>query len=120
MAARYEIKPAKGGQFMFNLIAVNSQVILTSETYEAKKSAQNGIKSVAKNAGNEKRFEILKAKDGRGYFVLKASNGEVIGKSQMYKTTKGLKNGIASVQKNAGAKVEDLTVQTAKAAKAKQ
>lgn len=44
------------------------------------------------------------------YFVLKASNGEVIGKSEMYKRKSGQDKGIASVQKNAPeAKVVDLT-----------
>ena len=39
----YELKTAKDGQFMFNLIATNGQVILTSELYKTKASAQNGI-----------------------------------------------------------------------------
>ena len=81
MAARYELKAGKSGKVMFNLLSANSQVVLTSETYETKKAAQNGIKSVAKNAANEKRFEVKTAKDGQFYFVLKATNGEVIGKS---------------------------------------
>jgi len=33
--------------------------------------------------------------------VLNASNGQVIGKSQMYKTESGCANGITSVGKNA-------------------
>ncbi|MGD8697056.1 MAG: YegP family protein, partial [Gammaproteobacteria bacterium] len=39
--------------------------------------------------------------DGRHYFVLKATNGQVVGQSQMYKTESGCANGIASVTKNA-------------------
>lgn len=38
----------------------------------------------------------------------KAANGQVIGQSQQYKSESGLKNGIASVAKNAGGKVKDL------------
>ena len=41
------------------------------------------------------------AKDGSPYFVLKAANGEPIGKSEMYKTTSSMENGIASVARNA-------------------
>jgi uncharacterized protein YegP (UPF0339 family) len=47
---------------------------------------------------------------GTVYFVLTATNGEVIGKSQMYSSAATLENGIASVKKNAAdAKVIDRT-----------
>lgn len=44
----YELKLAKDGQFMFNLKAANSQVILTSELYRSRSAAENGIASVQK------------------------------------------------------------------------
>ena len=40
---------AKNGESTFNLKAGNSQTILTSETYKAKKSALAGVESVRKN-----------------------------------------------------------------------
>ena len=57
--------------------------------------------SAALRAANEARFEIKTAKDGEFYFVLKASNMQVIGNSETYPTEAALKKGIASVQKNA-------------------
>lgn len=48
------------------------------------------------------KFEIKKAKDGQFHFNLKAANGEIILSSEMYKAKSSAKNGIASVQKNAG------------------
>jgi len=101
MAGKFEIKTGKSGKVSFNLKASNGQVILSSESYDARKGAESGIASVKKNAGNSARFERKTAKDGSAYFVLKASNGEVIGKSEMYKSTKSMENGIASVGKNA-------------------
>ncbi len=50
MAAKFELKTAKSGQFHFNLKAGNGQVIATSEMYESKASALNGIESVRSNA----------------------------------------------------------------------
>lgn len=47
------------------------------------------------------RFERKTAKDGSPYFVLKAANGEIIGKSEMYSSVAAMENGIASVVKNA-------------------
>jgi uncharacterized protein YegP (UPF0339 family) len=40
------------GKFRFNLVATNGQVIATSEAYESKASAINGIESVKRNAPN--------------------------------------------------------------------
>ena len=50
MAAKFELKKAKSGQFHFNLKAGNGQIIATSEMYESKASALNGIESVRTNA----------------------------------------------------------------------
>jgi uncharacterized protein YegP (UPF0339 family) len=108
MAGSFVVAKGKSGKFRFNLRAGNSQVILTSETYETKASALKGIESVRKNSQTEKRYERKKAKDGSPYFVLTATNGETIGKSEMYKSTSSMENGIASVKKNApDAKVVD-------------
>lgn len=98
------------GKFHFRLKAKNGETILTSEAYSGKAGAENGIKSVMENAKNEGRFERRESKNGQGYFVLKASNGQVIGQSEMYKSDSGLKNGIKSVQTNAQeGTIKDLT-----------
>ncbi len=47
---RFELKEAKNGKPMFNLIATNGQVIGTSEQYESVVGRDNGIASVSKNA----------------------------------------------------------------------
>lgn len=100
MAGKFEIKTGKNGKVHFNLKASNGQIILTSESYSDRKAAEKGIASVRKNAVNDKRFERKTAKDGSPYFVLKASNGDPIGKSEMYKTVKSMESGIISVSKN--------------------
>lgn len=57
------------------------------------------------------KFTIKTTKTGFT-FHLKATNGEVICTSEVYKSTKSAKNGIASVQKNAPiANLEDQTVE---------
>ncbi len=50
MAAKFVVKKGSSGKFHFNLIATNGQVIATSEAYESKRAALNGIESVKKNA----------------------------------------------------------------------
>ena len=51
MAATFVLKAAKGGQFMFNLKAGNHEVILTSELYTRKQSAENGKRSSHRFSG---------------------------------------------------------------------
>ena len=45
-------------------------------------------------------FELSKSSDGQFRFVLKASNGEIILTSELYRTRAAAENGIASVQAN--------------------
>ncbi len=101
MAAKYELKKSPSGKFMFNLKAANGQIILTSELYNDKSGAKNGIKSVTKNGGNESNFVKKVAKNGQPYFVLAAQNKEIIGRSEMYNDASGMHKGIASVMRNA-------------------
>jgi len=107
---KFEITSRKNGEFQFNLKATNGQVILTSQGYKTKASCLNGVESVKKNSQETKRFETKVATNGKPYFNLMATNGQVIGSSQMYASETNMKNGIASVMKNAPeAEIVDLT-----------
>ena len=101
MSGKFDLKKTDSGKFMFNLLAGNNQVILTSELYDSKSAAENGIASVKKNAGDDSRFERKSSKNGDPYFVLMAGNGQQIGKSEMYSGAAAMENGIASVKANA-------------------
>nr|WP_294840522.1 YegP family protein [uncultured Methylotenera sp.] len=110
MAGKFELKTAKSGQFHFNLLAGNGQIILQSEMYETKASALNGIASIQKNAADDARYERLVSKTDKPYFVLKAGNHQVIGQSQLYESEASRDNGIESVKKNGPeATINDLT-----------
>ena len=110
MAGKFEISRATDGTFFFRLKAENGRTILASETYTAKRSAEQGIESVKVNSPMDEQYERSYSSTGQPYFVLKAANDQVIGTSQMYASTTDMEMGIQSVQKNApGAKVEDLT-----------
>lgn len=54
MAGKFVLKKGSTGKFHFNLVASNGQVIATSESYESKSAALNGIESVQKNAPDAK------------------------------------------------------------------
>jgi|TARA_R110000737_G_scaffold33607_1_gene51920 uncharacterized protein YegP (UPF0339 family) len=98
---KFSIKTGKNGDLYFNLKAGNGQIILASQGYSSKSACENGIESVRTNSADDARFERNEAKNGQHYFNLKATNGQVIGKSEMYTTKDAMENGIASVGKNA-------------------
>lgn len=62
MAGWYELSQANDGQYRFVLKAGNGEIILTSELYKAKASAENGIASVQKNSPDDARYDRLTAK----------------------------------------------------------
>jgi len=95
----------KGGKPRFNLKAGNHQVILASEGYESTSARNNGIKSVQKNSQSADRFEKRTSKKGDPYFVLKAKNGEIIGRSEMYSSMSACNKGIKSVMTNGSSTV---------------
>ncbi len=45
------VNKSSNGQFRFNLVASNGQVVATSESYQQKESAMSAIASIQKNAG---------------------------------------------------------------------
>ncbi len=101
--------------FKFDLKAGNGETILTSEVYGSKDTCLNGVNSVKKNciggvedqtvelvvSVKHPKFEMYQDKAGEYRFRLKASNGEIIGTSEGYKSKNSCENGIESVKKNA-------------------
>ena len=94
-------------QFYFNLLAGNGERILTSELYPAKQAAHTGIASVKMNAPLDQQYARRTDAEGKSYFVLKAKNGEIIGKSESYSSTAATERGIQSVKTSAPSAVTE-------------
>lgn len=110
MAAKYELKKTSNGEYLFNLKAGNGEIVLTSERYVSKSGAQGGIEAVRVNSPIDSRYDRRTSSAEQPYFVLKAGNGEIIGRSEMYSSTAARENGIQSVKSNGPtAPVTDLT-----------
>lgn len=101
MAGSFVIDKGSSGKYRFNLHAGNHEIILSSQTYETKGGAENGIESVRKNAKDDSRYDRKTAANGSPYFTLTAANGLVIGTSEMYSSSAARENGIESVKTNA-------------------
>jgi len=104
MAGWFELNKNANGQFHFVLKAGNAETILTSETYNTKSAAENGIASVQANSPHEDRYERKTSSNQKPYFNLKAINHQVIGTSQMYSSNEAREAGIASVKTNGSSK----------------
>jgi len=100
MSGWFELSKSSDNQFRFVLKAGNGEIILTSELYTTKSSAENGIVSVQTNSSLVERYEKKVATNGKFFFTLKAANYQVIGTSQMYAAAQGRDAGIASVKTN--------------------
>ncbi|WP_292011048.1 YegP family protein [Chryseobacterium sp.] len=108
---KFIISKRRNDEFQFNLKAKNGEVVLTSEGYVQKASCRKGIESVRINSQDDLRFERKTAVNDKDYFVLKARNGEIIGKSQLYSSKASMETGIGSVKRNAPlAEVIDETI----------
>lgn len=99
--SKFVISKRYNNEYQFVLVADNGQVILVSEGYSTKAACENGIESVKKNALESIRFDKKTSSNGKYYFNLKASNGQIIGSSEMYESQLGRDNGVEAVVKSA-------------------
>ena len=104
MAGWFELSKSKDDQFRFVLKAGNAETILTSELYNSKSSAVNGIASIQANHADDARYERKSAANGKFCFNLKAANHQVIGSSQLYASALSRDKGIESVKTNGSSK----------------
>ena len=108
---KFVITKRTNGEFQFNLKADNGQVILSSEGYSSKSNCENGIDSVRKNSPDDNKYDHKTSTNGKFYFNLKATNGQIIGTTEMYEGAGTRDNGIASVKSNApSATLDDTTI----------
>ena len=97
---KFIITKRTNGEFQFNLTAKNGQTILNSEGYKTKLNCEKGIESVKNNSQDDSKFDRKTASNGKFYFNLKATNGQIIGTSQMYESEASRDHGIISVKSN--------------------
>lgn len=98
---KFVVSKRTNGEHQFNLLADNSEIILTSEGYTTRAACENGIESVKENSARQDAYDRKLSSNGKPYFNLKARNSQVIGTSQMYENTSSMEKGIESVMRNA-------------------
>jgi uncharacterized protein YegP (UPF0339 family) len=106
----FDLLQAKNGQYYFNLLAQNGEIIGTSELYTTKSSATKAIgtvsgiiaKTVEIGAAttDDPRFRVFLGLNKKYYFHLRAKNGEIVLQSQGYKSHSSAQKGVESVRAN--------------------
>lgn len=97
----FEIKKRRDGQILLNLKANNAITILTTEGYEDAEVCRLSMENIKKSALSNASYEIKETADRKFYFDLKAANGVVVGRSEIYMTKAAAGRGVDAVKRNA-------------------
>ncbi len=107
--ASYKVLQARDGQYYFNVVAANNEIIATSETYATKSNAERAVERLARIVTNRKisdalpgaRIQFFKSVvDSQYYFNLRAANGEIVLQSEGYGRSDGPKKAVESISAN--------------------
>ena len=64
----FDVSKSKADDFYFVLKSGNGEIVLTSEMYKSRDSAETGIASVQTNSADDFRYERATASDGKFHF----------------------------------------------------
>lgn len=81
---RFALRLDTGGKYYWNLHAGNGEIVLRSQRYDGEAAALNGAFSVVDNGTAAARYQVLPASGGGYYLNLTATNGQIIGTSEVY------------------------------------
>jgi uncharacterized protein YegP (UPF0339 family) len=104
----YQVLESKDGQYYFNLLAGNWEVIGSSELYVSQSNATRAVDTIAGlvskatfgKAAAGAKFQVFQGLDGQYYFHLRASNGEIVLQSEGYTRKASATSSIDSVRTN--------------------
>lgn len=73
-----------GSAYVFQFVSAQGETLIDSQDYSSRTAALGGLTSVLDNGAKSARYTVVAGTDGRARFELHASNGQVIGASQIY------------------------------------
>jgi uncharacterized protein len=97
--ARFETFVGQDAKHYFRLRAGNGEVVLQSQAYTTKASAENGIASVKTNGVISDRYDVLQAEGDQHYFRVVAGNNKVIARGETYASRSNALRGVDTVQR---------------------
>lgn len=86
--------------FSFIFVNAEGKTVVKSENYAQKASAKNGIESVKKNCQDDARYELKKSSNGKSFFNIKSTNGQIVGTSALFANDEERAAAIAELKAN--------------------
>ena len=106
----YELQKVKNGHYLFKLKGSNGEIILSSETFCSKASAENAITFARYNAPDEHNYELKQTTGERRYFVLRGKNYQILGSGGPFSCESEARRGIKTAMECAATEeIMDLT-----------
>lgn len=97
-SAKFSVFTGTDSLYYFHFVAANGEILLQSEGYTTRESADAGIDAVVQNAPDTRNVDILQSTDSQWYFVVKGNNGEIVATSEMYTTKASADRGARTVR----------------------
>lgn len=98
---KFEMYQGKDNELYFRLVENSGKILLSSEGYKLKDSAMNGIESVKKNLTLPNGIEKKETPNGKYFFNVKSTNGQVVGTSTMFDSVEQREKWINDIKKEA-------------------
>ncbi|MGB1226907.1 MAG: YegP family protein [Poseidonibacter sp.] len=86
--------------FSFIFVNAEGKTVVKSENYAQKASAKNGIESVKKNCQDDARYELKESSNGKFFFNIKSTNGQIVGTSALFANDEERAAAIAELKAN--------------------
>jgi hypothetical protein len=94
---RFELFVGEDRQSYFRLRAGNGEIVLGSEGYSSKASAQNGINSVKQHGASVENYRVVETANGQYSIRLVARNNEIIARGEAYASKSNAERAIRTI-----------------------
>lgn len=95
--SRFQVFKGLDGQYYFHVRADNGEIVLQSQSYASRSGATGGTASVQRYGIDAARYELIESTDAQYYFVLRATNNQVIGRGETYASKSNAQRGVNTV-----------------------
>jgi uncharacterized protein YegP (UPF0339 family) len=85
-----------GGAYVFQFVSAEGETLIDSQDYSSRTAALGGLVSVLDNGTNSARYTVTVGADGHARFEVHATNGQVVGTSQVYGTRAAAETAMAA------------------------
>jgi len=98
---KFETYKGNNNEFYFRLMDSTNKILLSSEGYKQKENLMTGIEAVKKNLPILSSVEKKIAQNGKYFFNVKSTNGQVVGTSSMFDSPDLRDKWLGEIQKEA-------------------